>query len=112
MIAREDQAEPSGCPYGDAETNEFKWLNWAPNDDDQKAPGKKIHQGFVEWTDLVKEAAVEAAKPDGDTFRRWFGKQDPPSEIKKIFGNMWTGSEANAKVSGMVLWRNDFAAYL
>ncbi len=107
LVARDDP-KPSAYPYGDAATNEFKWLNWDPKNDADKRDGRIIHQAFIEWKDLVKQGAVAAAKKDGDTFKRWFGKQEEPEDIKNVFGNMWDGSGASKPVADMVCDRKDF----
>ncbi|KAI9802277.1 MAG: hypothetical protein M1833_001783 [Piccolia ochrophora] len=106
--AGDDDPKPSDYPYGDAFTNEFKWLNWDKEDEDHKKDAKKIHDAFGEWRDLVKEGAVAAADKDGAIFKRWFGKQDDPDEIKNVFGNMWSGSSATKEVKEMVCDRKDF----
>jgi hypothetical protein len=36
-------------PYGDALPNEFQWLEWDPDDEDQKKDGQKIHEAFKQW---------------------------------------------------------------
>lgn len=107
LVSRED-AKPSDYPYGDAATNEFKWVNWDPKNDQDKKDGQKIHQAFILWKDIVKQGAVAAADKDGATFKRWFGKQDDPAEIKNVFGNMWDGNNANKLVADMVCDRKDF----
>ena len=102
-------AEPSDYPYGQAATNEFKWINWDPDSDTDKADGMKIHQAFLEWADFVQSGAKAAADTDSATYKRWFGKQDPPEETKKVFDNMWDGSNANKIIAGMTCDRKDFS---
>ena len=111
LVVRADP-EPSDYPYGTPETNEFKWVNWDPENEDDKTDGKKIHQAFVEWKNLVAKGAGAAATKDGATFVRWMGKnhEDPavPDETKNVFANMWDGSNASDKVAKMVCDRKDF----
>ena len=45
-VKRED---PVSYPYGDALPNEFQWLGWDPEDEDQKKDGQKIHEAFKQW---------------------------------------------------------------
>ncbi|KAL9108046.1 MAG: hypothetical protein Q9227_007152 [Pyrenula ochraceoflavens] len=108
LKVRDDDPKPSSYPYGTALTNEFQWVNWDPKNDDDKKDGQKIHQAFQELGDLVKAGSTEAGKTDGDPFKRWFGKQDDNSEIKKVFDNIWSGDSATSTVAKMVLDRKDF----
>lgn len=108
-VARGDNdPKPSDYPYGDPYENEFKYVNWDPKNEDQKKDAQKIHQAFKEWMDFVKEGAAVAADKDSDTFKRWFGKQDDPDEIKKVFTNMWDGSKPTKNVANMVCNQKDF----
>ena len=45
-MKRED---PVSYPYGDALTNEFQWLGWDSEDEDQKKDGQAIHEAFKQW---------------------------------------------------------------
>lgn len=104
------RVDPSPYPYGDALDNEFQWRNWDKDDEEAKKDGQRIHKAFEEWHDFAKAAYEAASNKDGDTFKRWFGKQDDPNEIKNVIGNMIdpTTWKATDKVAKMVLDRNDF----
>ncbi|KAI4952592.1 hypothetical protein J4E91_003064 [Alternaria rosae] len=43
------RADPMSYPYGDALPNEFQWLEWDPDDEDQKKDGQKIHEASKQW---------------------------------------------------------------
>ena len=68
----------------------------------------KIHEAFIEWADLIAAGATAAADTNSDTYKRWFGTQDDPTETAKVFANMWTGTEANPIIAGMTCDRMDF----
>ena len=107
VVARAAPA-PSDYPYGTPATNEFKWLGWDPDDDNDKSDGMVIHNAFLQWADLVKAGAAAATDTSGDTFKRWFGGYTPAVEIKQVFDEMWNGTSAAPAVAGMVNVRKDF----
>lgn len=110
IVAR---ADASSYPYGNALDNEFQWRNWDPKDDEQKKDAEKIHNAFKEWQDFVKAGLGAASNKDGDTFKRWFGKQDDPNEIKNVFANMWDdkAGKATDKAARMICDREDFKKF-
>lgn len=86
----------------------FKWVNWDPQNTNDKNDGERIAQAFIEWRDLVAAGAKAAADTNGATFKRWFGT-GPLSDIKAVFTNMWDGSNPTTMISNMVLDRKDFS---
>jgi hypothetical protein len=107
IVAR---ADTSSYPYGDALPNEFQWRNWDPTGEDQKRDAERIHNAFIEWQDFANAALSVASNKDSDTFKRWFGTQDDPDEIKNVFANMWdsTNGKATNNVAKMICDREDF----
>jgi len=109
-VKRED---PVSYPYGDALTNEFQWLGWDSEDEDQKKDGQAIHEAFKQWADLAK-AGVTAAQgaPDNVHFKRFFGTQDADDTkaIQNTMANMYdnTAGTATETIKKMVLERKDF----
>lgn len=102
--------DPSSYPYGNAITNEFQWRNWDPSDKDQRKDGERIHKAFVEWQDFAKAGLTAASIDTGDTFKRWFGKQDNNTENKKVFAAAYDGTSntATVNVAKMICDRLDF----
>ena len=87
--------------------NMFKWVNWDPNSETDKADGHRIAQAFMEWQDLVRAGSKAAADTNGDTFKRWFGEK-PLADIKAVFAKMWDGQNPTINVANMVVDRKDY----
>jgi hypothetical protein len=114
------RAEPSAYPWPDNDDpileNEFKWLGWDVNNEEDKRDGKKIHKAFREWHDLVvaggkSAVAYQKEGPERDRFKRWFGEQEFPEEAGETFKLMINldTKQATVNIASMVNDRRDFA---
>jgi hypothetical protein len=92
--------------------NEFKYVNWDPTDDTQKAQLEKIHEAFGEWRQMAAEALQLVENNDETVIKRWYG-DEPRNELRGVFANMWdkNSGQATTQVSQMVCDKEDFDNY-
>jgi hypothetical protein len=108
------RAEPSAYPWASDDDpvieNEFKWLNWDKDNEEDKKDGQRIHKAFKEWHEFTKAAAEASADHKSLVFKRWFSDYEFPQDVTDTFSNMIDVStgKATTAISKMVNNRLDF----
>ncbi|KAI0107466.1 hypothetical protein GGR51DRAFT_515576 [Nemania sp. FL0031] len=111
---RQRDTTPSSYPGGDSPecTNEFQYLNFDVNDDQQLTHVQSAHQAFCTgWSELLVLGSENIDDTDRTVFGRYFvDNGDVTSEVSQVYSALvdTSNGEATSIVKDMILDNNDF----